>query len=183
MSSDLEIVEIVDENNNVLIPKYRFEMRRDKLFHRATYAFVKNSCNYFYVQKRSSSKDYCPNFFDPCPGGVVAAGETYEMTNRRELEEEMGIIGVEMEHLFTFYYEDHRIRCFGDAWDVIYDGLLRLQEEEVQSVHMMSMKEILDDNNNSQNFTPDSLFACREYVKIKGYPEPIGERPTTIFIV
>jgi 8-oxo-dGTP pyrophosphatase MutT (NUDIX family) len=68
-------------------------------------------------------KDYCPGFFDPTPGGVgmpsnlivilltlglVAAGESYEVTNTREVQEEMGIGGVPMEHLFTFYYEDGR---------------------------------------------------------------------------
>lgn len=39
---------------------------------------------------------------------VVAAGESYEFTNLREVEEEMGIRGVPMHHLFTFYYEDGR---------------------------------------------------------------------------
>jgi ADP-ribose pyrophosphatase YjhB (NUDIX family) len=53
-------------------------------------------------------KDYCPGYFDPTPGGVVAAGESYEHTNTREVEEEMGINGVEMSHLFTFFYEDDR---------------------------------------------------------------------------
>lgn len=53
-------------------------------------------------------KDYCPGYFDPTPGGVVAAGESYEHTNIREVEEEMGITGVEMSHLFTFFYQDER---------------------------------------------------------------------------
>jgi NADH pyrophosphatase NudC (nudix superfamily) len=39
---------------------------------------------------------------------VVAAGESYEHTNTREVEEEMGITGVEMSHLFTFFYQDER---------------------------------------------------------------------------
>ena len=52
-------------------------MRARKLIHRATYAFVRDSAGYYYVQKRSSLKDYCPSFLDPTPGGVVAAGESY----------------------------------------------------------------------------------------------------------
>jgi NADH pyrophosphatase NudC (nudix superfamily) len=39
---------------------------------------------------------------------LVAAGESYEFTNSREVEEEMGIVGAPMEHLFTFYYEDNK---------------------------------------------------------------------------
>mmetsp|Transcript_9679 Transcript_9679/g.13231 ORF Transcript_9679/g.13231 Transcript_9679/m.13231 type:complete len:212 (-) Transcript_9679:110-745(-) len=172
--SSHELIEIVDKNNNPLEPKLRYEMRRDRLIHRATYAFIRNKFNYFYVQKRSALKDYCPGYYDPNPGGVVAAGESYEHTNKREVEEEMGIKGVDMNHLFTFYYEDERIRCFGDAWDVVYDGPLKLQKEEVDSVHMMSMREILTRAEAGEKFTPDSIYACREYVKLKGFPEPLG---------
>ena len=174
--SSQELVEIVDKDNNVLQPKLRYEMRRDRLFHRATFAFIRNSSNYYYVQKRSALKDYCPQFYDATPGGVVAAGESFETTNRREVEEEMGIKDVDMEHLFTFYYEDEKIRCFGDAWDITYDGPLKLQKEEVESVHMMSMKEILERCKAGEKFTPDSIFACKEYVKLKGILEPLGPK-------
>lgn len=67
LSSD-EMVEIVDENDQILTPTTRGEMRMKGLIHRATFSFVKDSSNYFYVQKRSSLKDYCPEFFDPTPG-------------------------------------------------------------------------------------------------------------------
>lgn len=174
--SSHELVEIVDKNNNILEPKLRFEMRRDRLIHRATYAFIKTSSNYYYVQKRSALKDYCPGYYDPNPGGVVAAGESYATTNKREIEEEMGIKDANMEHLFTFYYEDERIRCFGDAWDVVYDGPLKLQKEEVDSVHMMSMEEILSRHKAGEKFTPDSIYACEEYVRLKGLPQPIGPK-------
>ena len=123
-----EVIEIVDENNNVLEPKTRAEMRAARLIHRATYALVRTSGNYFYVQKRSMLKDYCPGYLDPTPGGVMAAGETYEVTNIREVEEEMGIRNVEMQNLFTFFYEDERLRCWGDAWECEYDGPIKMQK-------------------------------------------------------
>lgn len=135
-----ELIDIVDENNVVIGPQIRAEMRKNRLIHRATYAFIRNSRNYFYVQKRSAIKDYCPSYYDPTPGGVVGAGESYDLTNKREVAEEMGIKDVPMKHLFTFYFEDNRVRCFGDAWDVVYDGEIVMQEEEVESVHMMSCK-------------------------------------------
>jgi len=163
-----EIVEIVDKDNNVLKPCVRSKMRAERLIHRATYAFVKTSTNHYYVQKRSAIKDYCPGFFDPTPGGVVAAGESYEITNEREIEEEMGISNTPSKHCFTFYYEDEKLRCWGDAWEVVYDGPLRLQKEEVDSVSLMSMEEILKRSEAGEDFTPDSIAACREYVKNMG---------------
>ena len=174
-----ERVAIVDEKNEVIGSERREDMRRERMIHRATYAFIRNSNNYFYVQRRSNIKDYCPLYFDPTPGGIVAAGESYKDTNRREVEEEMGIVcdnpEEQLKHLFTFYYEDERIRCFGDAWELVYDGHLKIQPEEVESVHMMSMADIIrrhENKDSGEHFTPDSLFACREYVRLYGAPEP-----------
>jgi isopentenyldiphosphate isomerase len=180
--SAMEIVEIVDENNSILTPCPRHEMRAKRLIHRATYAFVRNSDNYFYVQKRSDLKDYCAGYFDPTPGGVVGAGESYEDTNARELEEEMGIPSeaAVMTHVCTFFYEDSRVRCFGDCWDVVYDGPVRLQPEEVAAVHLMSMAEIMDRHRAGELFTPDSIHACEEYVRLLGMPPPRTDEPRTI---
>lgn len=165
-----ELVTIVNDKNEIIGEARRCDMRRDRLIHRATYALIRNSNNEYYVQKRSSIKDYCPSYFDPTPGGVVAAGESYELTNRREVEEEMGIPSTTpMKHLFTFYYEDERIRCFGDAWELVYDGELKLQEEEVESVHMMTMDEILSRFESGEPFTPDSIAACKEYVRLRDH--------------
>ena len=167
-----ELVELVDENGAVITGGVlRSVMRRDRLRHRATYALVRDSDNYFYVQKRSSSKDYCPGYFDPTPGGVVAAGESFQETNRREMEEEMGIpAGTPMAHLFSLYYEDERIRCFGDAWALVWDGPLKLQASEVESVHKMTMQEIIERYERGDKFTPDSLAFCYEYIRLHGMP-------------
>lgn len=55
-----------------------------------------NSKGEFYVQKRSMRKDYCPGYFDLANGGVQAADETDELNAQRELEEEIGITGVDL---------------------------------------------------------------------------------------
>jgi len=50
-------------------------------------------------------KDYCPGYLDPMAGGVVQFGESYEENAEREAEEEMGIKGVPLQYVTTFYYE------------------------------------------------------------------------------
>jgi hypothetical protein len=48
---------------------------------------------------------------------------------------------------------------------------------------MMSMEEILSQAEScSDNFTPDSIFACKEYVKLKGCPQVSGDRPLVEFL-
>lgn len=183
-----ELVQIVDENNQPLYAASRAEMRSQNLRHRCTHALVRTSSNYFYVQKRSMLKDYCPGWYDPTPGGVVGVGESYDVANERECEEEMGIPrDVPKKRLFNFYYEDSRVRSFGEVYEVVYDGAVRLQKEEVESVHLMTMEEILHegttgDDKGEIRFTPDCIAACRRYVQElpEGLSElkPTAHRPT-----
>ncbi len=178
-----EIVDIVNENNEVIGTSSRADMRMKNLPHRASYAFVRDPAGYFLVQKRSAFKDYCPGYWDPTPGGVVSAGETPAETNRREVSEEMGIaVDTPMEHLFTFYYEDNRVKCFGDCWEMFYSGPVKLQATEVDAVEKMSMQEIITRADNGEYFTPDSIEACRQYVKCKGLPSITGEKTQVVLL-
>jgi len=60
---------------------------------------------------------------------------------------------------------------------LVYDGSLRLQREEVETVEMMSMREIMDRYSTGEMFTPDSIFACKEYVRVSGIREAVGPKP------
>jgi 8-oxo-dGTP pyrophosphatase MutT (NUDIX family) len=156
-----EMVAIVDaETNRVTGAASRAEMRRLGLPHRATYIFVFDAAGNLYVQHRTMTKDVYPGYWDLCAGGVVLAGESYEESAARELEEEMGIAGVELEPWFDFYFEDQGTRAWGRAFGCRYDGELTLQVEEVQSVERLSPSDVLSGVVNRE-FTPDSLLALR----------------------
>src|SRR5215467_3140065 len=131
MSAADEIVVIVDEHNNIVGAAPRREMRGRCLPHRSTYILVFNSQGALYVQKRTMSKDVFPGYYDPATGGVVLAGESYEQSALRELEEEMGIRQVPLTWMFDFYFADQRTRVWGGAYACTYDGPLTLQVEEV----------------------------------------------------
>jgi len=51
-------------------------------------------------------KDYCPGYLDIANGGVMGADETDEENAQRELEEEIGITGVELKVLQRIKFED-----------------------------------------------------------------------------
>lgn len=159
-----EIVTIVDEHNTVVGAAPRREMRAKNLPHRSTYILVFNARGELYVQKRTPSKDVFPGYHDPATGGVILAGESYEQGAVRELAEEMGIGNVALTWLFDFYFADERTRVWGGTFSCVYDGPLVLQEEEVESVTLMTPEEILR-RAETELFTPDGLYVVRRYLE------------------
>lgn len=155
-----ELVIIVDEQNRETGVAPRWRMRTEQLPHRATYVFVFDPAGNLYVQHRTETKDVYPGYWDLAAGGVMQAGETYDESAVRELAEEMGIEDVPLEPWFDFYFEDDGCKVWGRAYGCVYDGPLRLQEEEVQSVERMDIQSILS-GSSGRRFTPDSLHALR----------------------
>jgi len=159
-----EIVTIVDDENRVVGATLRRDMRARNLPHRATYVLVFNSRQELFVQKRTMSKDVFPGYYDPAAGGVVLAGESYLEGAMRELEEEMGICSVRLETLFEFYFENKRSRVWGAAFSCVYDGDIKLQEEEVECGAFMPVPDILREID-QKSYTPDGAYVLRRYVE------------------
>lgn len=165
MSAADEIVAIVDEDNNVVGAAPRREMRAKRLPHRSTYILVFNSQGELYVQKRTTTKDVFPGYYDPATGGVVLAGESYEESARRELAEELGIHDVPLTSLCTFYFADERTRVWGGVFACVYDGAMVLQPEEVESGEFMPPDEVLR-RAQTAPYTPDGLYVLRRYLNV-----------------
>jgi 8-oxo-dGTP pyrophosphatase MutT (NUDIX family) len=138
-------------------------MRADGLPHRATYILVFNDEGDLFVQKRTTSKDIYPGYYDVATGGVVSAGESYEDAAERELAEELGITGVRLKSHFDFFHEDAGNRVWGRVFSCIYNGDVTLQEEEVESGAFHSVKEILKISR-ERLFTPDGLYVLRRFL-------------------
>lgn len=107
-------------------------------------------------------KDYCPGMLDPMAGGVVQFGEPMEVNAAREAEEEMGITGVTLKYVTTFFYGDERSRVFGGMFECEFDGQLKLQPEEVDEVIEMTADEVLS---RRDEFTPDGIHAFEIYLR------------------
>ncbi len=98
-STDNEILEIVDSQDNIIETATRAEIHRLGLMHRAVHIFLFNSAGEIYVQRRSAAKDRHPGKLDSSASGHVDPGESYHETAIRELREEIGVGGC-MEELF-----------------------------------------------------------------------------------
>lgn len=160
-----EPVIIVDEHNRRVGIVPRHEMRARRLPHRATYIFVFDTRGRLLVQKRTDTKDMYPGFYDLAAGGVVAAGESYAESARREAEEELGIRDTALAECFEFYYEDEKNRCFGQVFTCTHDGPFSLQPEEVASAEFYDLSEILAGR--IEPVTPDTLSALHRLLKFR----------------
>lgn len=160
MSSAEEIVAIVNEHNEVIGAVPRREMRANKLPHRASFILVFNARGALYVQRRTMTKDIYPGRYDPATGGVVLADESYEENAARELAEELGIRDIALQSHGDFYFADADVKVWGRVFSCCYDGELQLQAEEVESVSLMTLEQILQ-HEQTECFASDSLAAVR----------------------
>ena len=82
---------VVDQNDRALGDASRQEVHGNNLRHRAVHLFVFNREGQLFLQKRSAWKDRHPLLWDSSAAGHVEAGEDYDQTAARELEEELGV--------------------------------------------------------------------------------------------
>ena len=150
-----EIVLIVDGEDRIVDQVPRHIMRAQSLRHRATYIFVFDSGGRLFVQRRTASKDIYPGYFDLAAGGVVCAGETYEASARRELQEELGVWGAPLIPQFKHCFEQQDNRCWGMVFTCLHDGPFQLQVEEIASGGFVDIDTIR--NGDITPITPDNL--------------------------
>ena len=160
-----EMVTVVDEENRPVAELPRHRVRSENLPHRVTYIFVLDRGGRVLVQLRTPIKDIYPSHYDLAAGGVVAAGESYEVCAEREAAEELGIRDTPLERKFDIYYEDERNRCFGRVYTCAHEGPFTLQVEEVESVAFHSVDEIAAGG--LAPVTPDSLLAFNRLFGIR----------------
>jgi isopentenyldiphosphate isomerase len=152
-----ELVALLDDEGRVCGSAPRSVVRRDNLHHGATGVLVRNSAGDIYVHRRTASKDVYAALYDFMAGGVVAAGEDPYDAVVRELAEELGITGVELERLPEGDYADEFTSYRAYLYECVWDGPVRHQPEEVDWGAWMSPADLvrrLDDP--AWPFVPDT---------------------------
>lgn len=157
-----EIGVLVDEEDRVIGTAPRRDIRSRNLLHRGVAIIVRNAVGEIYVHRRTETKDVFPGMYDMVVGGMVAAGEAYEETARRELAEELGVQGVEPAFLFKHRYLGDRNNAWMSLFEVVWPGSIRHQEEEVSWGAYMTEEEIVA-KLDEWAFAPDHLEAFDRY--------------------
>lgn len=163
--SSQDLITHVDEADNVVGSVRRWRMRQGRLWHRATYIYVRRSSGKLVVQKRSMQKDFCPGQWDVPTGGVVDAGEEWMPAAARELEEELGIPADKafLSWCFKFKYESELARCWCGVLDCVWDGPIRRQESEVDAVVELRPDQIHSARSKGMTFTADGMYGLKMY--------------------
>jgi 16S rRNA (adenine1518-N6/adenine1519-N6)-dimethyltransferase len=137
-----ELFDVVDDDDNVVRQESRDVVHRDDLLHRAVHIFVFNKHKELFLQKRSRLKDKHPGVWDSSAAGHLNAGEGYDATAVRELEEELGIKSDDLEQVAA-------LGATADTgWEYIklylarHDGALRFPCSEIETGQWFSMDEI-----------------------------------------
>ena len=97
MQSPDEIFDVCDTEDRVIGQARRADVHANNLLHRAVHVWVMRSNGQLVAQRRSASKDQYPNALTSSASGHLDAGEDYLTAALRELGEELGLTGVELE--------------------------------------------------------------------------------------
>jgi len=156
-ASAAEQVIHVDEADRPLGVTARGSMHAQGLIPRCTFIFVFNSHGKLCVHQRTAHKRLYPGAWDVAAGGVVAAGETYRQGAERELDEELGVSGVELRSHFRFFFQSPQSRLWGSVFSCNWDGLLVMQPQEVAAVRWVDPRQPWQ--REGESYAPDSLHA------------------------
>lgn len=108
------------------------------------------------IHRRADHKDMWPGRWDLACGGVVGAGEDWLVAAARELAEELGIAGVELEELASGSYQDEDVDEVARAWQVVHDGPFAFTDDEVVEAFFVTPEE-LRQRLRTDSFVPDSV--------------------------
>jgi isopentenyldiphosphate isomerase len=94
------------------------------------------------MQKRVWTKDVAPGKWDTSVGGHVDAGEDWHEAAVREMREELGIEGVELEWLYDFKFRSERESEDVRTYRIVYDGEVTPEWFEIEKVREWTREEI-----------------------------------------
>ncbi len=142
-------IQIVDEHNNPIGSATKQEAWRDGLIHRVVRISILDKAGRLLVQKRSDQKELFPGRLDNSAAGHVDIGETYEQAALRELHEELGLKGIELQKLGDYYVDVtddwRRMKRFTRSYKIVLQDPLpsfKLPKDEVESTEWMEVAKV-----------------------------------------
>jgi len=158
-----ELMEVIDDNLNVLRIAPREEIMEKNLKHKGAIVIVKDSKNRFYLHQRKHTKKIYPLKWGIGAGGGVKAGESSYEAAKRELNEELGI-EKDIKFLMNFSYKCNIDDYIAKIYIVVYDGKIKLDEEECEQGKWVSLDELKQFIQEGL-LCPDTELFIKKYLK------------------
>ena len=149
------LIDIVDADDRVIAVVARREMRARNLRHRSVGIAVLDADGRVLIHRRAAHKDVWPGRWDLAVGGVVDAGEDWELAAARELAEEIGSHAAIVE-LGRGEYEDESVRTIVRMYVAHDDGPFTFDDGEVVEAFFVSLDEV-SERIARDSFVPDSV--------------------------
>lgn len=112
------------------------------LIHKVVHVLVFDRNGNLLLQKRSMKKDVAPGKWDTSVGGHVGVGEDLVISSKREMEEELGITGVETEYLYTYIHSNSYETELVTTFRCTCDGNISFNKDEIDEIRYWSIEEI-----------------------------------------
>ena len=152
---------VVDEQDNVLEYKKRSELSTDDRI-RIVIIWIEDGNGNALIHRRSSKKKHGANMWENAAAGGVVKGESYEEAAYKELEEEIGLTGVDLVPVTTRITET----IWGDrmvGWFIgqtnIPVNLLTPEKDCVDEIKWVNKKELFEDRDKNPGiYMPSSIY-------------------------
>jgi len=151
----LELIDVLDSAGKATGErKPKEDIHRDGDWHRAAHVWIITSGGLVLLQKRSTTKENWPGWWDVSAAGHCSAGESAIETAVRETAEELGLViaAAELEHVATLrdpvvlnggVYIDNEIHEVFIVRRDVDPAALVLQASEVDEVALVDVRELL----------------------------------------
>jgi isopentenyldiphosphate isomerase/intracellular septation protein A len=132
--------------------------------HPVVHLHVFNSKGELYLQQRPMNKQIQPGKWDTAVGGHIHLGETVETGLKREALEEIGITDFKASIIANYIWESDVERELVCCFVTNYDGLIRINKEELSNGRFWSHQQI-HNALGKQIFTPNFEEEYRRFLE------------------
>ena len=164
-------IQIVDEDDNPIKGANLFDAYDNGLIHRIVMIIIKDTDGRMLLQKRGPNVTTHPNTWDVSAAGAVDEGEDYMTAALRELQEEVGITGIDLEFVDKIYAEEDVDKLKGLRRFIgIFQGLvepdtpLTLAPDEVTGTRWMDVDAVRKLATEHPSDIAHGLETCLKYL-------------------
>lgn len=146
MTTEDELLDLVDDADNVIGTVLRSETMAKKLSHfRVINAFIINSKGQIWTPRRAATKRIFPLCLDMSVGGHVGAGEPYDLAFERETEEETGIkiADVKWRTLGKLTPPQHGVSAFMTVYEIEAEAVPQYNTSDFTEFFWLTPAELL----------------------------------------